>query len=86
MLSDYINILKALKKNVGPMSGSAVGKALGLYNTTATSRLRELAKFGLVERTYASDHIHLWVISYNGKALLELLVILDDLGQDDTTG
>ncbi len=83
MLSDYLSIMKVLKKNVEPMSGSATGKALGLYNTTATSRLKELSEVGLVEQTYATGHIHLWTISYSGKAVLELLVTLDDMDMED---
>jgi len=76
MLHDYIAILKALKVSPEPLSGTAVGRALGLYNTTATSRLRELAEFGLTEKVYTSEHIHLWTITRSGRAVLGLLETL----------
>ena len=86
MLRDYISILKALKSSPDPLSGTAAGRALGLYNTTATSRLRELGEFGLVEQAYASEHIHLWVITRRGRAFLGLLETLDAVGMNGARG
>jgi len=79
MLRDYIDLLFFLKRNVDPMSGNAIARKKKMFNTTVQSRLEELERVGLVEKVYHSSHMTLWTISYNGKAVLELLTILDEI-------
>ena len=78
MLRDYIDLMLFLKNNIDPISGNAIAKQKKMFNTTAQSRLQELERVGLVEKVYQSKHMNLWTITYNGKAVLELLTIFEE--------
>ena len=78
MLHHYIDLLLFIKNNGEPMSGNAIAKQKKMFNTTVQSRLQELEQVGLVEKVYRSKHMNLWGITYNGKAVLELLTVIDE--------
>ena len=75
----YIELLLFIKKNAESMSGNAIAREKKMFNTTVQSRLQELESFGLVEKVYQSRHINLWNITYNGKAVLELVIIIEEI-------
>ncbi len=78
MLRDYLDLMLFLKKNVEPISANALAKHMKMFNTTIQSRLEELERVGLVEKFYRSKHTNLWQLSYKGKAVLELMIIIED--------